>query len=345
MKFFFALSLLLAASLGGARAEFLNGVDYSPLSQWARGNGFGGYTLDRGDKIVLTNRTTRMVFDVNAQDVEINGVEVRLAYPVAKIRERPHVAQLDLDKSIRPLVFPQKASAKKVTTICIDPGHGGKDTGFRIGRFLIRNEKTYTLALALELRAQLQKAGYNVILTRDRDVYPELTVRPEIANKRGADLFIALHFNAFPGDPNRVQGVETYCMTPAGAPSSNDATRAGAGSRAYPANRVDEKSLLLSYQIHRSLVRGLGATDRSVRRARFEVIRTAEMPTAYIEGGYMSHPTEGKKIFDPAYRKQMAAAIVRGIQAYQKLTDPPPAKPVPVKPKPATTKPMPTTTR
>ena len=74
--------------------------------------------------------------------------------------------------------------------------------------------------------------------------------------------------------------------------------------------------------MHRSLVKNLGANDRSVRRARFEVLRTAEMPAILIEGGYMSHPVEGKKIFDAGYRQQMAAAIVKGILNYQKLTDP-----------------------
>jgi hypothetical protein len=47
------------------------------------------------------------------------------------------------------------------------------------------------------------------------------------------------------------------------------------------------------------------------------------MPAILIEGGYMTHPTEGNKIFASAYRRQMASAIVRGIQAYQKLTSPP----------------------
>ncbi|HEX9045540.1 MAG TPA: N-acetylmuramoyl-L-alanine amidase, partial [Verrucomicrobiae bacterium] len=123
---------------------------------------------------------------------------------------------------------------------------------------------------------------------------------------------------------------ETYCMTPVGAASSNDAEGAGLGSRAFPANRADDRSLLLAYQVQRALVRGLGATDRSVRRARFEVLRSAQMPAILIEGGYMTHPAEGKKIFSDSYRQQMASAIVRGIVSYQKLTAPPPPRPAPV---------------
>jgi N-acetylmuramoyl-L-alanine amidase len=319
-----ALVLLLTSLFFAppARADFINGRGYVALATWARANGFGGYTLNSGSEFILTNKTSRLVFNQDSADSTINGVNVRLSFPVAK---GGFLSQLDADRTLRPLVFPQKPSARKITTICLDPGHGGRDTGYRVGRFFPHYEKTYTLALAVELRRQLQQAGFNVILTRDKDVYPELPVRPNIANRQGADLFISLHFNSFPPDPASVQGPETYCITPVGAASSNDAEHEGAGAGAYPANRVEDRSLLLAYLVQRSLVRSLSVTDRSVRRARFEVLRTAEMPAILIEGGYMSHPVEGRKIFDAGWRKQMAAALVRAVLNYQKLT----AQPLP----------------
>ena len=315
LSFWLLAGVALVAVPG--RADFINGHSYVALASWARANGFHGYTLDRGAEFVLTNKTSRLVFDQDSADSTINGVNVRLSYPVAK---GGFISQLDVDKTIRPLVFPPPSSGKGITTICLDPGHGGKDTGYRVGRFFPHNEKSYTLALGLELRRQLQQAGLKVLLTRDRDVYPELSARPALANRRGADLFISLHFNSFPSDPASVQGPETYCITPVGASSSNDSEGIGAGHGACPANRFEDKSLLLAYQVQRSLVKSLGMTDRSVRRARFEVLRTAEMPAILIEGGYMSHPVEGRKIFDAGWRKQMAAAIVRGILNYQRLT-------------------------
>jgi N-acetylmuramoyl-L-alanine amidase len=321
MKFFSTLLLCLAFSADTARAEFINGRNYVALAQWARANGFGGFTLNGGEEVVLTNKTSRLICHQDSADSTFNGVNVRLSFPIAK---GGFISQLDADKTLRPLLFPPKPSAKKISTICLDPGHGGRDTGNRVGRFLFaHNEKNYTLALALELRRQLQQTGFNVLLTRDKDVYPELPVRPDLANRRGADLFVSLHFNSAPVDPANVQGPETYCITPVGAASSNDFEGAGAGHAACPANRVEDKSLLLAYQVQRSLVRSLGVTDRGVRRARFEVLRSAEMPAILIEGGYMSHPIEGRKVFDAGWRKQMAAAIVRGILNYQKLTAPP----------------------
>ena len=63
---------------------------------------------------------------------------------------------------------------KRINTICLDPGHGGKDTGNRVGGFFGHSEKTYTLPLALKLRDQLKRVGFNVILTRNKDTFVEL---------------------------------------------------------------------------------------------------------------------------------------------------------------------------
>jgi N-acetylmuramoyl-L-alanine amidase len=326
MKFFFTLSLTLCLAIfaGLAQAAFVNGQNYTPLAEWARANGFYGFTRNRGDEIILTNRTARLVFDVDSAAAEINGVNVRLSFPVANAKGVPLIAQLDLDKTIHPLLFPSRyIEPKKITTICLDPGHGGKDSGNRVGfGFFGHSEKTYTLLLAFELRDQLKKAGFNVVLTRTKDTYVELPDRPALANRNGADLFVSLHFNAAQTDKNEVAGPETYCITPVGAASSN-AQGEGGGDGATMANRFENKSLLLAYQMEKSLVQNLGAEDRGVRRARFAVLRDAAMPAILIEGGYMTNPTEGRKIYDATYRKQMAAAMVKGIAAYQKLTAPP----------------------
>ena len=61
--------------------------------------------------------------------------------------------------------------------------------------------------------------------------------------------------------------------------------------------------------------------DRGLRRARFAVLRDAPMPAVLVEGGYMSHPSEGKKIFDPGYRRELARAIATGILSYKKTVE------------------------
>jgi N-acetylmuramoyl-L-alanine amidase len=266
---------------------------------------------------------------VDSAQAAINGVNVRLSFSVANVKGVPFIAQLDLDKTVRPLLCPLRyLEPKRITTICLDPGHGGKDTGNRVGGgFFGHSEKTYTLALALELRDQLKKLGFNVVLTRSTDTYVELPVRPEIANRRGADLFVSLHFNAAQAGKNEVEGPETYCITPVGAASSN-AQGEGSGDGATPANRYENQSLVFAYRMEKALVQNLGVVDRGVRRARFAVLRDTTMPAILIEGGYMTHPVESKKIYDSTYRGELAAAIIKGIAAYQKVMSPAPVRQV-----------------
>jgi N-acetylmuramoyl-L-alanine amidase len=339
MNFLSALlmTLCLAFVATPAHAAFINGQTYVPLADWADANGLNTSWLRRGDIVQAANRATRLIFDVNSHDAEINGVHVALSFPVANDHGNALIAQSDLDNTVRPLLYPARyLDQKRITTICLDPGHGGKDSGNRVGGFFSHNEKTYTLLLAQELYDQLRHAGFKVILTRARDTYVDLPARPALANRFRADLFVSLHFNATQAGKNEVAGPETYCITPVGAASSN-AQGEGADHGATTANRVEKKSLLFAYQIQKALVQNLGVNDRSVRRARFAVLCDAQMPAILIEGGYMTNPAESKRIYDATWRRQMASAIVRGILNYQKLTaptPPPAANHPPVKPTP-----------
>lgn len=330
MRFLLAAAILIFGAFGisPSYAASFNGQYYVPLAEFARGNGFSISTLKRGEEAVLVNRNARLVFDANSAQAQISGVNVRLSFPVAYAGGELLISQLDIETALRPLISSQRFYGKKITTICLDPGHGGKDSGNHVGGLFGHSEKTYTLALALELRSQLERAGFRVILTRSKDVYVDLPARPALANRNGADLFISLHFNASPVDKADIEGPETYCITPVGAPSSNAHGEAGefgstVGTKPTVANRNENRSLLLAYQMEKSLVQNLHAEDRGVRRARFAVLRDAMMPAILIEGGYMTHPVESKKIYDPAYRRQMASAIVKGILAYQKLSTSP----------------------
>jgi N-acetylmuramoyl-L-alanine amidase len=317
---------IVAASTRLGAVTF-DGQYYVSLAEFARGNGFRIYTVKQGQDVLL-NKNLRLVFDANSAQAQIGGVNVRLSYPIAADHGELLISQLDLNTALRPLIYPQKPGNRRIATICLDPGHGGKDTGNRVVGFLTHNEKTYTLALGLELKRQLALAGFRVIMTRTKDVFVELPDRPAMANRNGADLFMSLHFNASPVDKNAIAGPETYCITPVGAASSNAHGESGEFGSAFgnsptAANRCEDKSLLLAYEMEKSLVQNLHANDRGVRRARFAVLRDATMPAILIEGGYMTNPTEGKNIYSASYRREMAAAIVKGILAYQKLTAPP----------------------
>lgn len=84
---------------------------------------------------------------------------------------------------------------KAIKTICIDPGHGGKDPGCNGAD---HNEKEVTLAIALKLGKLIEEnlKDVKVIYTRKTDMFVELEERAQIANRNNADLFISIHCNA-----------------------------------------------------------------------------------------------------------------------------------------------------
>src|SRR5262249_56555705 len=131
-----------------------------------------------------------------------------------------------------------------------------------------------------------------------------------------ADLFVSLHFNSAPSSARTVRGCEVYCMTPPGAPSSNSRGE-GRTSGSYMGNRSNDRNVWLAYEVQRSLIRVPQMEDRGLRRARFAVLRDAAMPAVLIEGGYMSHPSEGRKIFDASYRRATARALCHPTPAAQ----------------------------
>jgi N-acetylmuramoyl-L-alanine amidase len=295
-----------------------SGAAFVRLTEWARARGFELRWLKKDETLQLSSQSARLLFSVDSNDADVNGVGVRLLFPVAIHDGMPCLSQLDSQMTLDPILSPPRSRrGASVTRICLDPGHGGIDPGNRAGS---HQEKTYTLLLAQELAAQLTRAGYKVTLTRDTDKFIELSDRPAIAKRRSADLFISLHFNSAPNSANTVRGAEVYCMTPVGAPSTN-ARGEGGGAGWYPGNRSNDKNVYLAYQLQKSVTKNLGAEDRGLHRARFAVLRDATMPAVLIEAGFMSNPSEGTRIFDAGYRKQIAKSIVDGIGAYRRGTE------------------------
>ena len=314
------LLLMLAGAVfvSSARAAYINGHHYVSLSGWAQKHGYHLVHEAGQNSVLYAKGSSQAEFEKDSQTAEINGVNVLLSFPVAVDKGVFLIAEMDLENTVEPLVFPWRVDDHKITTIVIDPGHGGKDPG---NQYNGNSEKTYTLLLAIDLSRALQAAGFKTLLTRTKDAYVGLDQRPALANQRNADLFISLHFNATQSNRNTVHGTETYCITPVGASSSNARGR-GAGYGRTPGNQAETESLLLAYEVQKAMTKNLGSTDRGVRRARFAVLRDARMPAILVESGYMTNPVEGKQILTVAYRKQIAAAITKGVLDFQRLTRP-----------------------
>lgn len=299
-------------------AVTISGREFVQLPDWARAFGLDVRWLKRDETIQLTGSSGKIILGVDSSEVEIFGVQVKLLFPLVMRNGIPCLSLLDAQTTLQPILSPPASKGgAKIRTICIDPGHGGKDPGFQVSG---HEEKKYTLLLAQEVKEQLTRAGFKASLTRTRDTFVELAERPDLARHRNADLFVSLHFNAFPNAPGSIRGAEVYCLTPAGAPSTN-ARGEGAGAGSFAGNQYNAKNLYLAYQVQKNLSLEAGVEDRAVHRARFAVLKDASMPAVLVEAGYMSHPVEGKKIFDAAYRRELARAIVDGIKAYKRVVE------------------------
>jgi N-acetylmuramoyl-L-alanine amidase len=319
------LSYALAAGAGVCRevsqrpaSTWVSGREYVNLREWARFRKLEVRWSKPNEVLALGPTPGRVTLRVDSRDAAIDGIAVWLVLPLIKKAGVLLISRVDAEMTIEPiLVPPRNTRGIKVQLISLDAGHGGRDPGNRVGA---QEEKKYTLLLTREVSDQLKKAGFKVQLTRNTDRYVDLPNRPESARKRKADLFVSLHFNGATTSRESARGSEVYCLTPVGANSTN--TRGHAGDTGpHAGNRNDRKNMLLAFQVQKALVRGLGVEDRGVRRARFWVLRDAVMPAVLVEAGFMSHPTEGKKILDPQYRRQIARCIVQGLLASKRTVE------------------------
>lgn len=321
--------LLLAAATFAApvsaeafeRLDF-GGQKYLRMGDWAKANQLDLAWPQLGKRVKISNRNLNVVLTADSKLMLVSGVGVWLSYPVVVRDGKCFVALVDLKTAVVPLFSPPRHPTT-IRTIALDPGHGGRDRGFSKGS---RFEKNLTLLLAQEVRDQLTKAGLKVVLTRATDDYVELPDRPVLARQRKADLLISLHFNSAGEGGAEAHGAETYCLTPVGARSTNVQGNGG-NTGPSPGNLCNDRNLVLAYLLQRSLVKNLGVEDRAVRRARFEVLCSAEMPAALVEGGFLSNPQESNRIADPVYRRKMAKAIAEGVLAYKRSVEPRPSPP------------------
>ncbi|MCW5555791.1 MAG: N-acetylmuramoyl-L-alanine amidase [Verrucomicrobiae bacterium] len=287
------------------------GASWISLERWAADRGVGGVYRLSGPPLpawALTTSSGVFVFRARSLSAQWDNLEIRLGFAPQLIGEQVFVHALDLRKNVEPLLAGLPPVPQAARTIVLDPGHGGASPGAR-SAFNGGWEKDYTLDWAFRLRALLQAQGWQVFLTRTNDSDVPLSQRVAFAEQRRADLFLSLHFNSS-GGGNHQAGVETYCLTPAGLPSSVTRNYDDDVNLVLPNNAFDEQNLQLAMRLHRALLNATGQMDRGVRRARFmTVLQGQQRPAVLLEGGYLSNPAEAQRIADPAFRQQLAEAV------------------------------------
>jgi N-acetylmuramoyl-L-alanine amidase len=217
-----------------------------------------------------------------------------------------------------------------ISRIVIDAGHGGHDPGARANGL---SEAELVLDVARRLAKLLQtQPGFDVVLTRDRDVFIPLEERTAIANREGADLFLSIHANA--ARNSRARGVETYFLNFApNADAEAIAARENAGStrtmhnlpeivKAIALNNKINESRDFAAMVQRSMVRRLSPRNRQlkdlgVKQAPFVVLIGAGMPSVLAEISFVTHKQEAQLLKTAAYRQHIAEALMEAVLKYQ----------------------------
>lgn len=182
-----------------------------------------------------------------------------------------------------------------MTTVVIDPGHGGTDCG-AVNQSLGYLEKTVNFKVAMAMDKFIPD-DYDLVYTRQTDVYVSLRTRCDLANAIDADLFVSLHANWF-HDP-LVRGLESfYCR----------GSRNGHKAAIAILNALVKKVEILNGNID--------TINREEKPAGYYVLKHTKMPATLIELGFISNNWQAEFLMKEFNQAGMAEAIWKGIEVY-----------------------------
>ena len=219
--------------------------------------------------------------------------------------------------------------------VAIDAGHGGEDPG-ALGRRYRTREKDVTLAIARELaKLVADTPGMRALLIRDGDYYVGLRQRFQKARRQRADVFVSIHADAVPG--RSANGSSVYALSEKGASNAmarlladkeNASDLIGGISLSdkddmlahvlldLSHNKTMQDSVSLGDDILAELQRVGPVHMRRVAQAGFAVLKSPDIPSVLVETAFISNPSEEKKLRTPAFQRQLAAGIFRGIKSH-----------------------------
>lgn len=221
--------------------------------------------------------------------------------------------------------------------IQIDAGHGGEDPGAMSGRY---KEKVITLAIAKRLKRLFDaEPGYKAYLTRTSDYYISLRGRINIARKNNADMFVSIHADSG-GKYRSAHGASVWVLSNHGASSEMGRWLArkensadligGVGSVSLEGKDDTLASVLLDMSMTASTTNSMDIASRvlkniggfahlhkkKVERAAFVVLKSPDIPSILVETGFITNPTEGRRLYSGSYQQKMANAVFQGVKSH-----------------------------
>lgn len=238
------------------------------------------------------------------------------------------------------------ADANRKFTLCIDPGHGGKDTGAPGSKSV---EKNINLSVALAFGRYVERncPDVTVVYTRKTDVFIPLYERAEIANRKKADLFISVHTNALKGN-HSMRGFETYTLGDGRSHAKKENLEVAKRENSVillekdyqqhyvgfdpnsPESNImfefiQDKNLTRSIEFAKMLqthvCRAANRPNKGVHQQNLAVLRLTSMPACLIELGYISTPEEERMLNDKAQVDNMARGIYNAFVQYKNKYD------------------------
>lgn len=251
---------------------------------------------------------------------------------------------IDLERSGAPQTVKRASEAYtpgRDIVVAIDAGHGGHDPG-SVGRSKTR-EKDVALAVSRKLAARINaEHGMQAVLVRSGDYYIDHRRRMQIAQDKGADLFISVHADAF--KDRRANGATVYALSLKGASDEEARLLAERENKSVQIGGVSldgkddvlasvlldlsqNAALSASLDVGSDIVGELGRVvkvrRRTVQQAGFLVLKSPDMPSILIETAYISNPTEEKLLRNNSHQEKLAKAITAGVRKYFYKNPPP----------------------
>lgn len=218
-------------------------------------------------------------------------------------------------------------------TVVLDPGHGGIDPGAERDGI---TEAELMLTFARELREALGRAGgFEVVLTRDEDMFVSLEGRVRLARAANADVFLSLHADALAG--GGASGATVYTL----AEEATDAASAALAERhdradllagvdlsaqddliagvlmSIARNETTPRTDALADGLVREITDSVGHMHRRPRQgAGFSVLKAPDIPAVLVELGFMSSTSDLANLRDPDWRAEFAQGVVRALQQW-----------------------------
>ena len=272
---------------------------------------------------------------VGSNMVLVGDRKIYLDKPI-KISKSTIIVSLDFERKVFGSLSSRSKDVgqyvlRKIRSVVIDAGHGGKDPG-AIGRTGLY-EKKVVLDISRRVQKILERHKIKVVMTRDSDRFVTLKKRTELACAANVDIFVSIHANA--SLTRSASGVEVYSLRELDRVGRNEEQRK-LNARimnkrlSMDKNSSDLKAIvsdmlyvkkkpesdILAQKVVKRIAKFTKARNRGRKESQFFVVRNTLMPAILVEVGFLSNSREERLFKKSAYRQRVAVGLARGILDY-----------------------------